>query len=125
MNGGSTSESLYKFNRCECGHCDLMTTSAEYVCCKEISRTVANMGEANDPTVTCITSHPGFECVCLNICILQAAYFQYRQEHKTASSPTATHEYVQLVTNTMHCTHTAITFHPFLVRNTGILVISS
>ena len=99
-----------------------MATSAECVCCKEISRTVAKMEEANDPTVTCITRHPGFESVCLNVWVLQAAYFQYRQEHGAASSPTATHEYIQLVTNKIQHSH----FPPcFPLGNTDMLLIGS
>ena len=28
--------------------------------------------------VQCITDHPGFEAVCLNVWVLQSAYFQFR-----------------------------------------------
>ena len=70
-----------------------MPSSAECICCKEIAQMVAKIGEANDTAVICITGHPGFEGVCLNVWVLQAAYFQYRQEHGSSSSPPSLHEY--------------------------------
>ena len=53
--------------------------------------------EANDPTVTCITNHPGFKSVCLDVWVLQAAYFQYRQEHGTTSAPLSIHEIIIMI----------------------------
>ena len=58
-----------------------MPTSLECVCCKEINKVVAKMGETENEPASCITRHPGFEGVRLNVWILQAAYYQYRQEH--------------------------------------------
>ena len=37
--------------------------------------------------VQCITDHPGFEAVCLNVWVLQTAYFQLRQEYGTKITP--------------------------------------
>ena len=88
-----TSKLICYCNRCECSHCDFMPSSAECICCKEIAQMVAKIGEANDTAVICITGHPGFEGVCLNVWVLQAAYFQYRQEHGSSSSPPSLHEY--------------------------------
>ena len=42
-------------------------TSAECVCCREISAVVAKIGELGDTSVVCITLHPGFASVCLNV----------------------------------------------------------
>ena len=67
------------FCRCQCGCCNFMPSSAECVCCKEIDRVVAKIGEATDNSITCITGHPGFESVCLNVWVLQAAYSLYKQ----------------------------------------------
>ena len=50
-----------------CGHCSIMPTSAECVCCREISAVVAKIGELGDTSVVCITLHPGFASVCLNV----------------------------------------------------------
>ena len=79
-------------NRCECGCCSLLPTYQECICCKEIDSIVSKIEEANDPSVVCITKHPGFESVCLNEWVLQAAYFQFRQEHGTTSAPSSMHE---------------------------------
>lgn len=35
----------------------------------------------SDTAIKCITEHPGFRTVCLDIWVLQTAYFHYRQEH--------------------------------------------
>lgn len=72
-----------------------METNAECVCCREIFEMVAKTDEANDPSILCITRQPGFNAVCLNVWVLQAAYFQYRQEHgRTSPAPPTLHEYV-------------------------------
>ena len=47
--------------------CSIMPTSAECVCCREISAVVAKIGELGDTSVVCITLHPGFASVCLNV----------------------------------------------------------
>ena len=80
------------YNRCECGHCILMATSAKCVCCKEVTQIMAKIKEANESIISCITERPGFEAVCLNVWVLQAAYFQYRQEDGATSSPPSFHE---------------------------------
>ena len=45
-------------------------------CCTEIKE-VVNKKEQS----TCITEHEGFEAVCLNVWVLQTAYFSYWQRH--------------------------------------------
>ena len=61
---GRIMENPFNSNRHECNSCDFMPTSAGCICCKEIARIVAKIGEANDTAVTCITGHPGLrECV--------------------------------------------------------------
>ena len=67
-----------------------MAAARECVCCKEISRVVDKMNEV-DPSMQCITGHPGFDAVCLNVWVLQTAYFQYRQHYGSHSSA-STHE---------------------------------
>ena len=57
-----------------------METSAECICCNEIPNVLTKKQE-NNSSIKCITEHPGFEAVCLNVWVLQVAYFQYRQEH--------------------------------------------
>ena len=63
-----------------------MPTSVECACCREVSAVVAKIDELGDTSVISITQHPGFASVCLNVWVLQAAYFQYRQEHGVPAS---------------------------------------
>ena len=57
-----------------------MSTSCECVCRPEIDKVAEKMQEGPHE-VTCITALEGFEAVCLNVMVLQAAYFQYRQQY--------------------------------------------
>ena len=50
------------------------------------------MEEAEIPELLCITDHPGFHAVCLNVWTLQTAYYQYRQEYGSATLPSAINE---------------------------------
>ena len=65
-----------------CGHCVVMPTSraCHCVCSAEIDELSEKMQEG-PCEVTCITEHEGFEAVCLNVWVLQAAYFEYRQRY--------------------------------------------
>ena len=44
-----------------------MPTSAECVCCREISAVVAKIGELGATSVVCITLHPGLP-PCVSMC---------------------------------------------------------
>lgn len=63
-----------------------MNTASECVCCKEVSEIVEKMDEF-DPDMSCITSHPGFTSVCLDVWVLQTAYYQLRQEFGEGEVP--------------------------------------
>ena len=69
-----------------------METNRECVCCKEIPKILEKMSKLEVP-VNCITEHPGFDGVCLNVWVLQTAYSQYRQHYDTTASSTALHEF--------------------------------
>ena len=60
----------------------MMPTVVECLCCTEIEQMI-DMLQQFDPDLTCITGHEGFEAVCLNVWVLQAAYFSYRQQYGT------------------------------------------
>ena len=64
------------FYRCICFNCEVQPSIDECVCCNEISQIAAKKGEH-----LCIIGHPGFQTVCLDVWVLQTAYFSYRQQH--------------------------------------------
>ena len=47
-----------------------MPTPRECVCCKEIVEIMHMISSSEVPPVTCITQHPGFPSVCLDIWVL-------------------------------------------------------
>ena len=63
-----------------------MPTSIECVCCREMDEVVHKIKE-NDTEVDCITSYEGFQAVCLNQWVLQAAYFAYRECYGSEDRP--------------------------------------
>ena len=63
-----------------CGQCDSFPLVEECVCCVELIKVVKRMEEC--PTaIACITQHPGFRSVCLDVWSLQVAYLAYADEH--------------------------------------------
>ena len=58
-----------------------MPTAAECICCCEVEKIVDKL--ERDLEIACITDHEGFGAVCLNVWVLQAAYFTYRQRYGT------------------------------------------
>ena len=74
------SSNLYMYTRCFCGKCEIMNSHIECVCCREI-QPILNKIEALETPVLCITEHPGFNTVCLDVWVLQTSYYQYRQYH--------------------------------------------
>ncbi|XP_033646581.1 uncharacterized protein LOC117305813 [Asterias rubens] len=65
---------------CLCGCCVAMPTVKESICCKEVERVVAKMDEFV-LDVDCITEHPGFSAVCLNLWVLETALWEYNQAY--------------------------------------------
>ena len=57
-----------------------MSTGAECVCCQEIDCVLEKCESLENPA-PCITSHEGFETVCLDVWVLQTAYFVYRERY--------------------------------------------
>ena len=52
-----------------------MITSEECVCCMEIPEVVGKLNELNDPSAVCISNHPGYSPVCLNVWVHKASYY--------------------------------------------------
>lgn len=53
-----------------------MPTPDECICCKEIKKVNEKIGNEQQ----CLINHSGFKKVCLDLNILQTAYFGYKQE---------------------------------------------
>ena len=86
-----------------------MDREEECLCCSEIPQ-VANKNQEVvqyiKPTMpySCITNNPGFGTVCLDRWVLQAAWYQFKQqygnnayegpEHKIFSRPANSHDFV-------------------------------
>lgn len=81
---------IYCF-RCQCGHCCRMPTSVECVCCHDV-RQIKQKVEGLEEQVGCITAHPGFRTVCLDIYCLETAYYAYKQDYGRLNFDL--HEYV-------------------------------
>lgn len=66
-----------------------MQSQRECLCCREIQTILNKLSNTGDTSsqVRCITEHPGFSSVCLNIWVLQAAYSQYRQHYGSYVAP--------------------------------------
>lgn len=64
---------------CQCENCHVMPTTTECICCAEIMQIQHIRGEI--PHLKCITQHPGFAPVCLNVFVLRTAYQAFRQYH--------------------------------------------
>lgn len=79
------------FFRCNCGHCVSMPTAIECVCCCEIQEVEDKKNEVTPP-VKCITNHPGFSNVCLDIWVLQTAYYLYCQHYGSHTHQGSLHE---------------------------------
>jgi hypothetical protein len=61
-----------------------MPTGDESRCCNEYDeyrKQFAELPEDQHTPVNCITQHAGFQPVCLNVWVLQAAYKSYKQRH--------------------------------------------
>jgi hypothetical protein len=56
-----------------------MDTDVECVCCCEVERVQAK--KDLHPDVRCITELEGFGAVCLNVDVLETAYFAYRERY--------------------------------------------
>ena len=50
------------------------------MCCCEIDQVILKKKESAN-RITCITEHEGFDSPCLNVGVLQAAYFNYRYHY--------------------------------------------
>lgn len=90
--------------RCECSSCEIKTTETECLCCREVNVIKSALEDFAD--AKCITLHPGFETVCLNLWVLETAYYGCRQQYvNQVFRDHSTEEYVLIIhTHWLHLT---------------------
>ena len=77
-----------------------MPSARESICCREIAVIEDKISELqvldSSSEATCITEHPGFSGVCLDVWVLQMAAHQIRHTHGQGAIAQAgpTHKYV-------------------------------
>ena len=69
--------------------CQPMPSVPESVCCHEIGQIWQKIEEQTEVQMTCITEHPGFQSTCLDVWVLETAYYAYRQQHGTVIEGTS------------------------------------
>lgn len=72
---------------CKCGNCftqPWVTRADGLRCCHEIHKMVERIAEAqeNYGSTECIIEHPAFASVCLDVHVLEVAWFGYRQQYE-------------------------------------------
>ncbi|KAG1675535.1 hypothetical protein GQR58_014656 [Nymphon striatum] len=69
------------FQKCTCGHCQLMDTERECRCCQEITEVEQKLQDPakDNANFQCIITHPGFDGACLNIWALKVALLTYKK----------------------------------------------
>lgn len=78
---GQNEDRLQNNSWCTCDYCNVMPTGIECLCCKEIQRVQDKVESYQGGDLSCITLHPGFRSVCLDVYVLEVAYLQYRQQY--------------------------------------------
>ena len=75
--------------RCQCGLCEIMPTNIESQCCLDMPEVVAKLDRMPDDAARpqCITLHPGFQPVCLNVHVLETAYYAYCYNYGPMDGP--------------------------------------
>ena len=75
---------LHKFIRCKCGTCRPMPTTDESVCCMDKEQVWQKVVEQRPEShMKCVTEHPGPQSTCLDVWVLETAYYAYRQQYST------------------------------------------
>ena len=79
--------------RCTCGHCMVMSTERESICCNEIEQLVQLLDAIVDGVETesrpeCIIRHAGFREVCLSRVVLTVSLYSHRHRYGTSDIPT-------------------------------------
>ena len=61
-----------------------MPTTDESVCCMEVEQVWQKVVDQRPEShMKCVTEHPGFQSTCLDVWVLETAYYAYRQQYGT------------------------------------------
>lgn len=71
-----------------------MPTALECICCCEIQPIVNKKNDLphGHLPIQCIIEHPGFTNVCLDMWVLQTAYYGYRQHYGSSARTGTMHQ---------------------------------
>lgn len=58
-----------------------MPVAEECKCCQEYPQIRNKLDALPGTPLPCITKHPGFNTVCLDVWVLQTAYYEYRERY--------------------------------------------
>lgn len=68
--------------RCLCGHCQVLPTRRECVCCHAIDHVSTKLAHQQDGKPTgCITDMNGFDRICLDELVLEIAFKLYKHQY--------------------------------------------
>ena len=77
--------------RCTCGHCSVMNTEKESICCREVEQLTRLLGSesehSSESLPRCITRHTDFINVCLCRAVLTVALHSHRHRYGTDDVP--------------------------------------
>ncbi|KAJ8027942.1 P2X purinoceptor 7 [Holothuria leucospilota] len=76
---------------CTCGHCIVMPSERECLCCHEVSKIDQKRRKGKVQPI-CITQKPGFQSVCLDHDVLETAFYQFNQEYEDDIGEDLIHE---------------------------------
>ena len=88
--------SPYSILRCTCGLCVAMPTAAESICCADLKKI---QGKKEEEEVYIASQHPGFQSVCLDVLVLQTAYFSLQQHYGKEAPQGTVQQYVLIVSS--------------------------
>ena len=85
--------------RCTCGHCSVMSTERESICCKEIEQLAWLLSSEGESSLEsqCITRHVDFTNVCLCRAVLTVALYSHRHRYGTSDVPEDENRYSYVV----------------------------
>ena len=81
---------MFLAHRCACGHCCVMPTQREWICCEEVEEIKELLEDHStlDEQPPCIIQHTDFANVCLCKAVLTVSLHVHRFHYGTSDVPT-------------------------------------